>query len=64
MLEVNNINTFYGEAQALHDVSLRVDEGELVVCLGSNGHGKSTLLKTICGLITPSSGSIKYRGEE
>ncbi len=64
MLEVNNINTFYGEAQVLHDVSLRVDEGELVVCLGANGHGKSTLLKTICGLITPSSGSIKYRGEE
>ncbi|UCD54413.1 MAG: ABC transporter ATP-binding protein [Dehalococcoidia bacterium] len=64
MLEVHNINTFYGEAQALHDVSLRVDEGELVVCLGANGHGKSTLLKTICGLITPASGSIKYRGEE
>lgn len=64
MLEVNNINTFYGEAQALHDVSLRVDEGEFVVCLGANGHGKSTLLQTICGLITPASGSIKYKGKE
>jgi len=69
MLEVNNVNTFYGEAQALHDVSLRVDKGELVVALGANGHGKSTLLKTICGLITLTSGSIasgsiKYKGKE
>lgn len=64
MLEVNNVNTFYGAAQVLHDVSLRVDEGEYVVCLGANGHGKSTLLKTICGLITPASGSIKYKGKE
>jgi len=64
VLEVNNVNTFYGAAQVLHDVSLRVDEGEYVVCLGANGHGKSTLLKTICGLITPASGSIKYKGKE
>ena len=64
MLEVNDVNTFYGSAQALHDVSLRVGEGEFVVCLGANGHGKSTILKTICGLVTPASGSIKYKGRE
>ena len=64
MLEVNNVNAFYGSAQVLHDVSLRVGEGEFVVCLGANGHGKSTILKTICGLVTSASGSIKYRGKE
>lgn len=64
MLEVDKINTFYGEFQALGDVSLRVNDGELVVVFGPNGHGKSTLLKTICGLLTPTSGSIKFSGEQ
>jgi len=64
MLEVDKINTFYSGFQALGDVSLNVGEGELVVVFGPNGHGKSTLLKTICGLLTPISGSIKFRGEE
>ena len=64
MLEVNQLNTFYGEFQALHDVSLKVNDGEFVVVFGPNGHGKSTLLKTICGLLTPASGSIKFDGEE
>ena len=64
MLEVDKINTFYSGFQALGDVSLNVGEGELVVVFGPNGHGKSTLLKTICGLLTPTSGSIKFRGEE
>ena len=64
MLEVDKINTFYGEFQVLKDVSLRVNDGELVVVFGPNGHGKSTLLKTICGLLTPTSGSIKFDGEE
>lgn len=64
MLEVNNINSFYGEFQVLHDVSLKVNDGELVVVFGPNGHGKSTLLKTICGLHPPASGSIKFNGEE
>ncbi len=64
MLEVNKINTFYGEFQALHDVSLKVGDGEFVVVFGPNGHGKSTLLKTICGLLTAVSGSIKLDGEE
>lgn len=64
MLEVNKINSFYGELQVLYDVSLSVSDGESVVVFGPNGHGKSTLLKTICGLHTVASGSIKYNGEE
>ena len=64
MLEVDKINTFYSEFQVLKDVSLRVNDGELVVVFGPNGHGKSTLLKSICGLLTPTSGSIKYDGKE
>lgn len=64
MLKVDKINTFYGEFQVLKDVSLRVNDAEFVVLFGPNGHGKSTLLKTICGLLTPASGSIKFDGEE
>ncbi len=64
MLEVNKLNTFYGEFRVLHDVSLKVGDGEFIVVFGPNGHGKSTLLKTICGLITPMSGSVKLDGEE
>lgn len=64
MLEVENINAFYGEYQALHDITLRVDEGQLVSIFGPNGHGKSTLLKTICGLMRPASGIIRFQGQE
>ena len=64
MLEVDKISTFYGEFQALKEVSIKVNDGELVVVFGPNGHGKSTLLKTICGLLTPASGSVKYDGKE
>ena len=64
MLEVDRIDTYYGEFQALKEVSLNVREGELVVVFGPNGHGKSTLLKTICGLLTPASGYVKFDGEQ
>ena len=64
MLEVEKINTFYGEFQALHDVSLKADKGRLVALFGPNGHGKSTLLKTICGLINPHSGTVRYNGKD
>ena len=64
MLEVEKVNTFYGQLQALRDVSLNVHDGELVVLFGPNGHGKSTLLKTICGLLTPASGTVKWNGKE
>jgi branched-chain amino acid transport system ATP-binding protein len=64
MLEVHALDAFYGDFQVLKKVSLNVGKGELVVLLGPNGHGKSTLLKTICGLINPTSGHITFNGEE
>jgi branched-chain amino acid transport system ATP-binding protein len=64
MLEVEHVNTFYGDYQAIHDVSLQVAEGSLVSIFGPNGHGKSTLLKTICGLLKPASGVIRFEGQE
>jgi branched-chain amino acid transport system ATP-binding protein len=63
MLEINNINTFYGKAQALFDLYLRVNESEIFSLVGSNGAGKTTLLNTISGLITPASGSIEFLGK-
>ena len=62
MLEVEKLNTYYGEFHAVRDVSVKVNEGELVVIFGPNGHGKSTLLKTICGLLKPASGYVKFDG--
>ena len=64
MLSVDKINSFYGEFRVLYDVSLQVNDGELIVVFGPNGHGKSTLLKTICGLHPPVSGSISFDGKE
>jgi len=63
MLEVNNINTFYGQIQALWDVCLKIDEGEIVALIGANGAGKSTLLDTISGIIRPTSGTISFLGQ-
>ena len=62
MLEVSKLNVFYGKSQALRDVSLRVDEGEIVALVGANGSGKTTLLNTISGLIRPASGSVEFLG--
>ncbi|MEW6602222.1 MAG: ABC transporter ATP-binding protein [Nitrospirota bacterium] len=62
MLEADNINTFYDQFHALHNVTVKVDAGEFVAVYGPNGHGKSTLLKTICGLLPPSSGTIRFKG--
>ena len=63
MLELNRINTFYGKIQALRDVSLKVENGEIVTLIGANGAGKSTTLMSICGVIHPRSGEILFDGK-
>lgn len=62
MLEVEKINASYDQFQVLHDVSIKVNDGEFVAVYGPNGHGKSALLKTICGLLPPYSGTITFDG--
>lgn len=64
MLQVSNLNAYYGESHVLRDVSVSVNQGEVVVMLGPNGHGKSTLLKSICGLVDKTKGEITYRGKD
>jgi len=63
VLTLSNVNTFYGQIQALRDVTMEVNEGEIVTLIGANGAGKSTLMMTICGNPRAKSGSIIYRGE-
>jgi branched-chain amino acid transport system ATP-binding protein len=64
MLSVDNLNTYYGQSHVLRDVSVSVNQGEVVVLLGPNGHGKSTLLKSICGLVDKTKGRITYRDQD
>jgi branched-chain amino acid transport system ATP-binding protein len=64
MLELNDIHVFYGNISALNGVSFRVDKGELVALIGSNGAGKSTTLKTISGLLRPRQGKIIYQDRD
>lgn len=63
MLEIDNINTYYGETQALFDVSLNVNDGEIVSLLGPNGAGKTTTIRSILGLTAPKTGEINFLGE-
>jgi branched-chain amino acid transport system ATP-binding protein len=63
MLNVNNLDTYYGQSHVLRDVSISVNKGEVVVLLGPNGHGKSTLLKSICGLVDDKKGEIIYQDQ-
>lgn len=64
MLELDKIHAGYGATTILHDVSLSVDEGEVVTIVGANGAGKTTTLRTISGLVTPTSGRIVFDGED
>ncbi|MEQ9814359.1 MAG: ABC transporter ATP-binding protein [Azospirillaceae bacterium] len=62
MLEVRDVDLFYGDAQALDGVSLTVGEGEIVAIIGANGAGKSSLINTIAGIYRPASGTITFEG--
>ena len=62
MLEINHLNVFHGDLQALWDVSIAIDEGKIVTLVGSNGAGKSTLMESITGLLKVKGGSITFEG--
>jgi branched-chain amino acid transport system ATP-binding protein len=64
LLEVNGLNSYYGDSHILFDVSLRVEQNEVVGLLGRNGAGKSTMLKSLMGVVTPRAGSVKFDGQE
>jgi branched-chain amino acid transport system ATP-binding protein len=64
LLEISNINVFYGRVQALRGVSISVDAGEIVALIGSNGAGKTTTLRTVSGLMHPTGGKIVFDGHE
>lgn len=64
LLEIEHINAFYGYAQALFDVSLQVDEGEVVALLGRNGMGKTTTIRTLCRLLPYRQGNIQFAGQD
>ena len=63
MLKVDNINVYYGNIHAIKDVSFEVNEGEIVTLIGANGAGKSTILKTISGLLRTKTGDVILKGE-
>jgi len=63
MLELKSINTFYGNIQALHDINLKVEEGEIITLIGANGAGKSTTLMSISGIAPPRTGEILFKGK-
>jgi branched-chain amino acid transport system ATP-binding protein len=64
ILEVENIHSYYGNIHALKGISLTVEKGEIVTLIGANGAGKSTTLRTICGLMKPREGTVRFDGED
>src|SRR6201997_895368 len=64
MLEIENINAYYGDSHILHGVSLSVGEGEIVCLLGRNGAGKTTTILTVMGYLQPRPGHIRYRNRD
>ena len=63
MLKLKNVQTFYGNIQALKDVSIEISEGEIITLIGANGAGKTTTLMAVCGIVPPRSGEIFFMGE-
>lgn len=63
LLEIKNLESFYGPIMAIRGVSLKVDKGQIVTVLGANGAGKSTLLKTISGIMDPEKGEVLFDGK-
>ena len=63
MLKLKNLQTFYGNIQALKDVSMEVSQGEIITLIGANGAGKTTTLMSVCGIVPPRSGEILFRGK-
>jgi len=64
ILEIKSIDTYYGLGHILHDLSLKVDDGEVVALLGRNGAGKTTTLRSVTGLTPPRKGAIRYKGRD
>ena len=64
LLELQGVDTYYGRVQALHQISMTINEGEIVTLIGSNGAGKTTTLRTISGLTHPAKGHVRLRGKE
>ena len=62
LLELRNVNTYYGHIRALKGISLSMDPGEVVTLIGANGAGKTTTLRTVCGLLPPRVGGIFFNG--
>lgn len=64
MLKLRHIQTHYGNIQALKDINMDVEEGEIITLVGANGAGKSTTLMTLCGVVPPTSGKIEFEGQD
>jgi len=64
LLEIDSVHAGYGRVDVLHDICITLKQGEFISIVGPNGAGKTTLFKTISGLVTPSAGSIKYKGND
>ena len=63
MLKIKDLNINYGGINAVHDVSFEVEEGSIITLVGANGAGKSSILRSIAGVVTPKSGTIEFCGE-
>ena len=62
MISIKNLNVAYGQSEILHDISFETDQGQIVAVMGKNGMGKTTLMKSLIGLLKPTSGSIALDG--